>query len=180
MSEKYEFPSGYVPDIKINDINQIQGIGVLIKTTPASNNGEYSFPYGEVPRNNSFPSKPIKRYDRIPIFGPSNELPPNFGHKKDLSISTIKAIPVIYEIKPEVKKHNHYFKDVTNLTTIDVYRVIELFGVSDPCLQHIVKKALCAGLRGNKDFDKDAMEIFDTSKRMIEMIEENKKDTIKK
>ena len=34
------------------------------------------------------------------------------------------------------RKHNHYFKDVKHLDTIDVYRVLALFGVGDPCLQH--------------------------------------------
>ena len=35
---------------------------------------------------------------------------------------------------------NHYFKDVSNLKHIDVYRVLILFGVTDPCLQHAIKK----------------------------------------
>ena len=42
--------------------------------------------------------------------------------------------------------HEHYFKDVTHLKTIDVYRVLDLFGVSNPCIQHAVKKLLgCLG-----------------------------------
>ena len=38
-------------------------------------------------------------------------------------------------------KHGHYFKPVHNLTHIDVYRVLELFEVTDPCVQHAVKKS---------------------------------------
>lgn len=59
-------------------------------------------------------------------------------------------------------KHAHYFKDVEHLSTIDVYRVLELFGVADPCLQHAIKKLLVAGGRGHKDIDKDVGEAIDT------------------
>jgi hypothetical protein len=67
------------------------------------------------------------------------------------------------------KKHNHYFKDVSNLDEIDVYMVLKLFNVTDPCLQHIAKKALCAGQRGHKDFKKDLQDILDTAKRAVEI-----------
>ena len=38
------------------------------------------------------------------------------------------------------------------VTTVDVYRVIDAFGVSDPATQHAIKKMLCTGLRGHKDY----------------------------
>ena len=38
-----------------------------------------------------------------------------------------------------------------------------------PNLQHIVKKALCAGKRGAKDWAKDVQEIADTANRLIEL-----------
>lgn len=47
-------------------------------------------------------------------------------------------------------KHSHYFKSVAGLTHVDVYRVLELFDVTDPCIQHAVKKLLVAGGRGVK------------------------------
>lgn len=71
------------------------------------------------------------------------------------------------------RKHNHYFKDVSHLKEIDVYRVLELFAVTDPALQHVVKKALCAGLRGAKDFEQDVREIYDTADRRLQMIAED-------
>lgn len=71
------------------------------------------------------------------------------------------------------RKHSHYFKDVSHLKEIDVYRVLELFAVTDPTLQHVVKKALCAGLRGAKDFEQDVREIYDTSARRLQMIAED-------
>ena len=38
------------------------------------------------------------------------------------------------------------------VTTVDVYRVLDAFGVSDPATQHAIKKMLCTGLRGHKDY----------------------------
>jgi len=69
----------------------------------------------------------------------------------------------------QVRQHRHYFKDVSNLDDIDVYMVLKLFNVTDPCLQHIAKKALCAGQRGHKDFERDLQDILDTAKRAIEI-----------
>jgi hypothetical protein len=60
-------------------------------------------------------------------------------------------------------KHSHYFKDVSQFETVDVYRVLSLFAVVDPCLQHAVKKLLVAGGRGGgKPIDKDVQEAIDT------------------
>jgi len=69
----------------------------------------------------------------------------------------------------QVRKHRHYFKDVSNITEIDVYTVLKLFDVTDPCLQHIVKKALCAGKRGHKDMMEDLQNIVDTAIRAVEL-----------
>lgn len=70
-------------------------------------------------------------------------------------------------------KHSHYFKDVAALTHVDVYRVLRLFNVADPCLQHAVKKLLVAGGRGVKDMDKDVQEAIDTLSRWQEMRRED-------
>ena len=69
----------------------------------------------------------------------------------------------------QVRKHRHYFKDVSNIAEIDVYTVLKLFEVADPCLQHIVKKALCAGKRGHKDMMEDLQNIVDTAIRAVEL-----------
>ena len=65
--------------------------------------------------------------------------------------------------------HNHYFKDVSDIDSIDVYEVLLRFGVTDPCLQHIVKKALCTGNRGHKSLKTDMKDIHDTAVRMLAM-----------
>lgn len=67
-------------------------------------------------------------------------------------------------------KHPHYHKDVRHLETIDVYRVLHLFNVTDPCIQHAVKKLLVAGGRGaGKDIAKDVQEACDSLNRFQEM-----------
>ena len=65
--------------------------------------------------------------------------------------------------------HSHYYKDVSALKTIDVYRVLKLFEVSDPCLQHAAKKVLCAGSRGHKDLYRDVQDAIDSLERWKEM-----------
>lgn len=67
------------------------------------------------------------------------------------------------------RKHNHYFK-ACPFAEVDVYRVLALFGVTDPCLQHAVKKLLVAGGRGaGKDISRDVQEAIDTLARWQEM-----------
>lgn len=71
-------------------------------------------------------------------------------------------------------KHSHYHKDVSNLKTIDVYRTLELFGVTDQALGHAIKKLLCAGKRGaGKPFEQDVREAVDTLNRRLQMLAED-------
>lgn len=76
------------------------------------------------------------------------------------------------------EKHSHYYKNVGHLTTIDIYRVLERFNVTDPTIQHAVKKLLVAGGRGaGKDQDQDVQEAIDSLTRFQEMRVENAKET---
>lgn len=72
-------------------------------------------------------------------------------------------------------KHNHYFKDVSHLQQVDVYRILELFEVTCPVAQHIVKKALAAGKRGAKSPARDMQDIVDSAQRWLAMREEDAK-----
>ena len=63
----------------------------------------------------------------------------------------------------------HYQKPVEHLKWIDVYRVLVLFGVTNPCLQHAIKKLLCAGQRGVKDQKQDVQEAIASLVRYLEM-----------
>lgn len=71
-------------------------------------------------------------------------------------------------------EHNHYYKNVSHLELIDVYRVLELFEVTDPCIQHSVKKLLVAGGRGaGKSKTKDIKEAIESLERWQIMEKEN-------
>lgn len=71
-------------------------------------------------------------------------------------------------------KHSHYHKDVSHLKSIDVYRTLELFGVTDQPLGHAIKKLLCAGQRGaGKTFEQDVREAVDTLNRRLQMLAED-------
>ncbi len=71
------------------------------------------------------------------------------------------------------RKHPHYFKSVSHLQDVDVYRVLALFNVTDQALGHAIKKLLVAGGRGVKDQRKDIQEAVDTLQRRLEMMDED-------
>ena len=67
------------------------------------------------------------------------------------------------------KKHSHYFIDVSDVDEIDFYQIALRYKVTDPCVQHILKKCLAVGGRGHKDFLTDLRDIADTAKRALEI-----------
>jgi hypothetical protein len=70
--------------------------------------------------------------------------------------------------------HLHYFKDVSKLKVIDVYRVLSLFNVTDQVIGHAIKKLLVAGGRGaGKDIAQDIQEAKESLIRWQEMCKEN-------
>ena len=76
------------------------------------------------------------------------------------------------------EEHNHYFKPCP-YNTLDVYRVISIFCVTDPCIQHALKKLLCSGVRGHKDQSKDIQDVIDTLERWKQMRYEEDKVSAK-
>lgn len=73
-----------------------------------------------------------------------------------------------------IKPHSHYYKSVEHLREIDVYRVLKLFDVTDPCIAHAVKKLLVAGGRGaGKGMEQDIREAVDSLNRALQMIAED-------
>lgn len=86
---------------------------------------------------------------------------------KKLDIKKVMAEAEMFDASN--REHGHYYKDVSGLNIIDPYMVLKLFNVTDPCLQHIVKKALVAGGRGHKDLERDLKDIHDTAKRALEI-----------
>ncbi len=67
---------------------------------------------------------------------------------------------------------SHYFRPCP-YDGIDVYRVLEIFGVTSPAIQHAIKKLLVPGRRGSKDTRKDLSEAVVSINRAIEMMDED-------
>lgn len=63
---------------------------------------------------------------------------------------------------------SHYFR-ACPFEAVDIYRVLLIFGVTDPCLQHAAKKLLVAGGRRFKDAETDIAEAIATLQRWQEM-----------
>jgi hypothetical protein len=80
---------------------------------------------------------------------------------------------LVGDVKPQPRKHSHYFRDVSRLREIDVYRVLELFDVTHPSAQHAIKKLMVSGRRGAKNVEQDVREAGDTVNRWLEMIAED-------
>ena len=64
--------------------------------------------------------------------------------------------------------YNKEFKGVL----LDPYRVLKVYGITDPAHQHAVKKLLRAG-GSIKDIKQDIQEVIDTLNRMLKMQEED-------
>ena len=68
---------------------------------------------------------------------------------------------------------NKYVRTITNKDgesiNVDVYDVLESFDVKCPALQHLIKKALCVGIRGHKDCTTDLSDIHSSAARAIEL-----------
>ncbi|MHA3884592.1 hypothetical protein [Stutzerimonas degradans] len=69
--------------------------------------------------------------------------------------------------------HEHYFIDVSAYDRVDVYRLIELAGITCPVAQHVFKKAFATGKRGHKSLRKDWQDIADSAARRLQMISED-------
>lgn len=80
----------------------------------------------------------------------------------------MSARPTMADLYPK------YYKDVSKLDAVDVYRVHRLFGVTDNELHHASKKILLCGVRtGGKPARKEIEEARDTLNRWLEIQDED-------
>lgn len=70
---------------------------------------------------------------------------------------------------PVKQRSNKYLREIKPDVYVDVYDVIHAWGVSNPALQHLIKKALQAGNRGHKDLETDMQDIIDSAIRAKEL-----------
>ena len=127
---------------------------------------------GFVPRANSPEARDLAEFDRRIRLGielAKAELNPE---GKGSSVSTEPKQPDLSSTGIR-EGYNHYHKPCP-YEYVDVYRVLELFDVTSPCLQHAIKKLLVAGDRGSKDIVKDVQEAVVTLTRWLQMREEER------
>lgn len=72
-----------------------------------------------------------------------------------------------HEVVPKAPM-NKYMREIAPGVFVDVYDVLYAFNVTDPCLQHLIKKALATGVRGHKSEREDLVDIVDSAKRAVE------------
>lgn len=65
--------------------------------------------------------------------------------------------------------NNKYQREIKTGVFVDVYDVLQAFNVTNPALQHLVKKALAVGQRGHKDASEDLQDIVDSALRAKEL-----------
>lgn len=64
---------------------------------------------------------------------------------------------------------NKYLHEIKSGVFVDVYDVLMAWNVTNPALQHLIKKALQAGERGHKSREQDLQDIIDSAIRAKEL-----------
>ncbi|MGL5485631.1 MAG: hypothetical protein ACRDC6_05000 [Shewanella sp.] len=82
--------------------------------------------------------------------------------KKEMELNGPRIIPA-----KEITT-SKYTKQIRGVS-IDVYDVLKAWGVTNPALQHLIKKALQCGERGHKDEQQDLQDIIDSAVRAKEL-----------
>lgn len=86
-------------------------------------------------------------------------------------LAEIKAQQYAQGIDPSSNlKQNKYLREIKPGVMVDVYDVLAAWDVSNPALQHLIKKALQAGNRGHKDLETDMQDIIDSAIRAKELV----------
>ena len=77
---------------------------------------------------------------------------------------------LIHQPRGRIKRitTSKYTKTIHGVS-VDVYDVLQAWGVSNPALQHLIKKALQCGQRGHKDNAQDLQDIIDSAIRAKEL-----------
>lgn len=69
----------------------------------------------------------------------------------------------------ETVKYNKYLHEIKPGVFADVYDVLMAWNVTNPALQHLIKKALQPGERGHKSREQDLQDIIDSAIRAKEL-----------
>ena len=77
-------------------------------------------------------------------------------------------LPIVPTTPVPVVGNPKYNREIKPNVFVDVYDVLYAFKVTDPCLQHLIKKALAVGVRGHKDTRQDLVDIRDSAQRALD------------
>lgn len=90
------------------------------------------------------------------------------SHSGYYTFEKIVVLPTTPSLTEPVVGNPKYNREIKPGTFVDVYDVLYAFKVTDPCLQHLIKKALAAGQRGHKDARQDLVDIRDSAQRALD------------
>lgn len=94
---------------------------------------------------------------------------PTFGHTncrcKSAKVGEIHIDGKRHEAQPG----NKYLHEIKPGVFVDVYDVLMAWNVTNPALQHLIKKALQPGDRGHKSREQDLQDIIDSAIRAKEL-----------
>lgn len=82
------------------------------------------------------------------------------------------CIPIQEELArpmPAKEPRSKYLREIKPGVWVDVYDVLQAFAVTNPALQHLVKKALQPGTRGHKTREQDLADIVASAIRAKEL-----------
>lgn len=117
----------------------------------------------------------------------------NHGRDKNKKVDTYdydgEEMPLYsedtYITEYESKEENKYLRTIRSkkgsiteygvTAEVDVYDILDTFGVTCPALQHLAKKALNAGIRGHKNMEQDLDDIIKSAIRAKELYEIKKR-----
>ena len=71
------------------------------------------------------------------------------------------------------KQYPHYYRSVKGLDYVDFYDIALLFNITDPALQHAIKKLLALGNRGHKEVEQDLAEVEQSLTRYRMILQEH-------
>lgn len=94
---------------------------------------------------------------------------PTFGHTNCRCKSAKVGEIHIDGKRDEAKLANKYLHEIKSGVFVDVYDVLMAWNVTNPALQHLIKKALQAGERGHKSREQDLQDIIDSAIRAKEL-----------
>lgn len=73
--------------------------------------------------------------------------------------------------KQELPPLTDPYRKVMPSVSVDVYDILQAYEVTNPAVQHAIKKMLCAGKRGYKGDIKDIKEAISSLERAVELEE---------